>query len=108
MRATILLGLVVVAACGGGGGGDDVVADDSGDDTGSCDTPLDAATLDALTHSYWAVPAVEIQPGDQRDINLGTVELGAAFSEVSACATWSIAPTTGASIDPVTGMVQID
>jgi hypothetical protein len=108
MRAQILGALTFLAACGGSDEAADPDAPPGGADAGPCAAPLDTRTLDALTHSFWAAPSVEVQPGGQRDINLGTVELGAAFAPVEACATWSIAPTAGASIDPMTGVVQID
>jgi hypothetical protein len=113
MRSAILAGLVglvglALAACGG----DEAINPDGppgGPDAGPCAAPLDQATLDALTHSFWPVPSVEIQPGQERDIELGIVELGAAFSPRAACATWSIAPAgAGATVDPATGTVRVD
>jgi hypothetical protein len=89
-----------MAACSDGGSA-------NGDDDGAC-TPLDDATLAALTHSAWASPSVEIQPGMQRALQLGTVELGGAFSPVAACAAWSIAPAAaGVSIDAETGVIRV-
>jgi hypothetical protein len=96
VRTTIVL--VALAACGGG----------SSPDNGACDAPLDGETLQSLTHSAFALPAVEIQPGMERDLGLGTVGLGGAFEAVEACATWSISPSEGATVDPVTGVVRVD
>jgi hypothetical protein len=108
MRFWILGGLVV-AACGDGANNpDNPDAASDPDAAGACTTPLDAATLDALTHSHWVLPSVEVQPGEQRDLDLGTVELGGSFAEVPACATWSIAPAAGATVDPATGLIEID
>lgn len=97
-----LLAGIVLAACGGGS--------ETGPDAagGDCTTPLDADTIASLTHSFWAAPVIEVQPGDQRDLELGTVDLGAAFEVVPACASWSIAPATGATIDPVTGVLVVE
>jgi hypothetical protein len=104
MRTWLLAG-VVLAACGG----PSETGPDAGlVDGGACATPLDADTLASLTHSFWAAPVIEARPGDQRDLDLGTVGLGAAFEVVPACATWSIAPTAGATIDPTTGVLVID
>jgi hypothetical protein len=92
-----MLALLAVAACGGG----------SAPDPGVCQTELDAETLDALTHSFWVLPVIEMQPGDERDIDVGTVQLGGAFETLDACVTWSI-DGTGATIDPITGVVHVD
>src|SRR5688500_7380515 len=107
MRVWILVGLVV-AGCGADEVNDNPDAANQ-PDAGACTTPLEQATLDALTHSAWAAPSVEIRPGDQRDLELGTVELGGAFSAVATCAAWSIAPAgAGATVDAATGVVRID
>jgi len=76
------------------------------DAAGLCESPLDADTLDRLTMSIEADLAMK--PGTARQLQLGVVECCYSFEPVNACATWSVEPSTGATIDPDTGYLVID
>jgi hypothetical protein len=51
---------------------------------------------------------VEMQPGESVTFALGVVECCYFFEPVEACATWSVNPIEGASIDPLTGVFTVD
>jgi hypothetical protein len=105
----VVFGLaVILAACGHDEAPSsfDAAPPDAGD---ACATPLDDETLANLTHSFWAAPVIEIQPGQMRDVELGTIGLGGGFDPVATCATWSIAPAgAGATIDAATGAITVE
>jgi hypothetical protein len=71
-----------------------------------CSTVLDVDTLSRLVLSM--EQTVAMQPGAERAFTLGVVECCYYFEPVDACATWSVDPDTGASIDPKTGVLTID
>ena len=73
---------------------------------GDCRTRLDDDTLDRLTLSMG--PTVEMQPGGTREFTLGVVECCYFFEPVDACATWSVEPSDGASINSRTGVFILD
>ncbi len=104
LRSLALLSLAV-AACGSGGNpsGDAGLADST---PSACEAPLPEETLSALTTTI--LGHVALQPGQSRTLELGVVECCYVFQPVDACATWSIEPSSGASVDPVTGRVEID
>src|SRR5262249_50092109 len=68
--------------------------------------PLDAATLDKVALGFES--SVELMPGQTRDFDVGVVECCYSFNPVAACATFSVEPTQGATIDPATGLLSID
>jgi len=51
---------------------------------------------------------VEMQPGEMHAFSLGLVECCYFFERVGACATWSVDPAEGASIDSHTGVFDLD
>lgn len=71
---------------------------------GACMLPQE--TIDAL--SLGINPTWGAQPGDTIDFDLGVTECCYVFNEVDACAVFSIEPTTGATIDPMTGVFVVD
>ena len=73
---------------------------------GECRTRLDDDTLDRLRLSMG--PTVEMQPGGTREFSLGVVECCYIFEPVDACATWSVEPSDGASIDAQTGVFTVE
>lgn len=72
---------------------------------GGCPTRLDEDTLDRLTLSM--ENTVQAQPGDTVDFELGTVECCYYYEPVDTCVEYSVAPTTGASIDAETGVLTL-
>jgi hypothetical protein len=73
---------------------------------GDCRGRLDEDTLERLRLSM--NPTVEIQPGGTREFSLGVVECCYVFEPVDTCATWSVSPDEGASIDGQTGVFVVD
>jgi hypothetical protein len=70
---------------------------------------LDEDTLDRLTLSMNPMDqTVEMLPGETREFSLGIIECCYILEPVEACATWSVEPTLGASIDPQTGALAVD
>ena len=67
---------------------------------------LDEDTLNRLELSM--DQTVQMRPGETRTFALGVVECCHYFAPVEACATWSVDPTEGASIDPDTGALTVD
>jgi hypothetical protein len=51
---------------------------------------------------------VAMQPGAERSFALGTIECCYYFEPVDACASWSVDPSKGASIDPKKGLFAVD
>lgn len=47
-------------------------------------------------------------PRSECTVSLGVVECCPYFAPVEACATWSVDPTKGASINPDTGVLTVD
>ena len=84
----------------------------SGGTGGGCAAPLDQETLDALELTGNGVgkmlATATAHPGETVDFDLGVFECCYAMVEVDACATFTIEPTDGATIDPVTGVVTVD
>jgi hypothetical protein len=73
---------------------------------GACRERLDEETLERLRLSMDST--VEIQPGGTREFYLGVVECCYVFEPVDTCATWSVSPEEGASIDEQTGVFVVD
>ncbi|TKJ28060.1 MAG: hypothetical protein CEE40_12635 [Chloroflexi bacterium B3_Chlor] len=70
---------------------------------------LDEDTLDRLTLSMDPVDqTMEMRPGETRTFSLGVIECCYILELVEACATWSVDPPEGASIDPDTGFFTVD
>jgi hypothetical protein len=67
---------------------------------------LDQNTLESLTLSMEYTLAM--QPGESHAFSLGVVECCYFFEPLDACATWSVVPTAGASIDSQTGVLTVD
>lgn len=118
IRTTVLgAALMALSACFGGGSGDRSDASTSGDaldqadahvasDAGPCESPLDETVLGQLSMSI--EPNLAMKPGSSRQMQLGTVECCYFFEVVNACASWSVSPSEGATIDPGTGYLEID
>jgi hypothetical protein len=122
MRARWIAVLVALAGCGNDDGaaadaaGDRVpdaaagVADAAPSPDGpplACGDPLDDETLGLLTISI--EPTLAMRPGQSAALRLGVVECCYFFTEVDACATWSISPDDGgARIGATTGELAID
>ncbi len=51
---------------------------------------------------------VEMQPGETGAFSLGVVECCYVFEPVETCATWSVDPNEGTTIDPLTGEFTVD
>ena len=49
-----------------------------------------------------------MQPGETWEFSPGVVECCYVFEPVDACATWSVSPTDGATIDAETGVFTVD
>ncbi|MGB3904980.1 MAG: hypothetical protein WBB22_08665, partial [Anaerolineae bacterium] len=74
-----------------------------------CTVVLDEDTLDRLTVSMDPMDqTVEMRPGETRTFSLGVIECCYILEPVKACATWSVDPPEGASIDPDTGLFTVD
>jgi hypothetical protein len=71
-----------------------------------CTVVLDEDTLNRLELSM--DQTVQMRPGETRTFSLGVVECCVYFAPVEACATWSVDPTEGASVDPDTGVFTVD
>jgi hypothetical protein len=61
-----------------------------------CDQLLDQETLDNLALDMRNT--VQVEPGESHQFSLGVVECCYVFTEVDACATWSVSPGEDASI----------
>jgi hypothetical protein len=90
------------AGTGGSGGG---VTSAGGGGASGCSTPLDATTLAELT--FGIEPDFQAHPGDSLDLGLGVVECCYVMTPVDACAVFSVSPAGAATIDPVTGVLEI-
>jgi hypothetical protein len=73
---------------------------------GGCSHTLDQETLERLTLSMERT--VQMRPGETREFSLGVVECCYVFEPVDACATWSVSPGAGATIDSETGVLVVD
>ena len=73
---------------------------------GGCRRGLDEDTLSRL--SLVMGDTLAIQPGETWEFSPGTVECCYVFEPVDACATWSVSPSDGATIDPKTGVFIVD
>jgi len=73
---------------------------------GGCRRGLDEDTLSRL--SLVMGDTLAMQPGETWEFSPGTVECCYVFEPVDACATWSVSPTGGATIDPKTGVFTVD
>jgi len=73
---------------------------------GGCRRGLDEDTLSRL--SLVMGHTLAMQPGETWEFSPGTVECCYVFEPVDACATWSVSPTDGATIDPTTGVFTVD
>jgi hypothetical protein len=73
---------------------------------GGCGKALDEDTLSHLSLVWGDTLAVE--PGETWEFSPGVVECCYVFKEVDVCATWSVSPTDGATIDPETGVFTVD
>ena len=71
-----------------------------------CPVVLDEDTLNRLALSM--DQTVQMRPGETRTFSLGVVECCHYFEPVEACATWSVDPTEGVSIDPDAGVFTVD
>ena len=93
------------AGTGGAGGTGTGGAGGSGGGI-ECANPLDEETLQALAFGFFET--VEMQPGQSRDFDLGTVACCYFFEPVDACVVFSIDPAVGATIDPASGVFTVD
>jgi hypothetical protein len=73
---------------------------------GDCRALLDEDTLNRLRFGMDA--SVQMQPGETREFSLGVVECCYYFEPVDACATYSVDPTEGATIDAETGLFTVE
>ncbi|MGB9299077.1 MAG: hypothetical protein WCD51_00640 [Anaerolineae bacterium] len=73
---------------------------------GDCRRGLDEDTLNRL--SLVMGDTLAMQPGETWEFSPGVVECCYVFEPVDACATWSVSPTDGATIDPKTGVFAVD
>jgi len=85
--------LAALGACGSSSGG-------------ACDTVLDEDTLNRLVLSL--DESVAMQPGQERAFSLGVVACCTYLQPVEACATWSLEPAKGATIDKESGVLRLD
>ncbi len=70
---------------------------------------LDEDTLERLTLSMNPMDqTVEMLPGETRESSLGVIECCYILEPVEGCATWSVEPTQGASIDAQTAALAVD
>jgi hypothetical protein len=78
-------------------------------ESSDCPTALDEDTLQRLTLALTTLsPTMEMQPGETHTFSLGVVECCYVFEPLQTCVTWSIDPTTGASINPDSGLFAVD
>ena len=73
---------------------------------GGCRRGLDEDTLSRL--SLVMGDTLATQPGETWEFAPGVVECCYVFEPVDACATWSVSPTDGATIDAKTGVFTVD
>jgi hypothetical protein len=73
---------------------------------GDCGRGLDEDTLNRL--SLVMGDTLAMQPGETWEFSPGVVECCYVFEPVDACATWSVSPTDGATIDAETGVFTVD
>jgi hypothetical protein len=73
---------------------------------GGCRGQLDEETLSRL--SLVMGDSLQLQPGETWELSPGVVECCYVFEPVDACATWSVSPSDGASIDAETGVFTVD
>ncbi|HJX38523.1 MAG TPA: hypothetical protein VJ714_07980 [Anaerolineae bacterium] len=73
---------------------------------GGCRRGLDEDTLNRL--SLVMGDTLAMQPGETWEFSPGVVECCYVFEPVDACATWSVSPTDGATIDAETGVFTVD
>lgn len=73
---------------------------------GDCRRGLDEDTLNRLSLVMGGTLAM--QPGETWEFSPGVVECCYVFEPVDACATWSVSPTDGATIDAETGVFTVD
>jgi hypothetical protein len=71
-----------------------------------CGVVLDEDTLSRLRLVMNS--SVEMQPGETHEFSLGVVECCYVFDTVDACATWSVEPSEGATIDAGTGRFTVE
>jgi hypothetical protein len=71
-----------------------------------CGQALDEETLNRLEFSMGS--SAQMQPGETRPFSLGTVECCYFFQPVETCATWSVEPAAGATMDSHTGDLTIE
>src|SRR4030042_387964 len=73
---------------------------------GGCRRGLDEDTLNRL--SLVMGDTLAMQPGETWEFSPGVVECCYVFEPVDACATWSVSPTEGATIDAETAVSTVD
>lgn len=73
---------------------------------GGCRGRLDEDTLSRLRLVMG--DTLQLQPGETWEFSPGVVECCYVFEPVDACATWSVSPTDGATVDPETGVLSVD
>jgi hypothetical protein len=73
---------------------------------GTCDTVLDADTLNRLVLTMDR--SMAMQPGEERAFSLGVIECCTYLKPVSACAAWSVKPAEGARMDRESGVLTLD
>lgn len=71
-----------------------------------CSETLDNETLHNLSITT-PFRCMQVRPGEELDFELGTVECCVFFKPVDTCATWSVTPETGATINPLTGLFTV-
>lgn len=97
---------------GGAGQGGATTSSSGGAGGGACDAPLDQETLDALELTGNGVgkmlATATAHPGETVDFDLGVFECCYEMIVVDACASFTIEPAEGATIDAETGVVTVD
>jgi len=74
-----------------------------------CTVVPDEDTLERLELSTSPLEqTVQMHPGETHAFSLGVIECCYILEPVEACATWSVEPTLGASIDAQTGVFAVD
>jgi hypothetical protein len=73
---------------------------------GGCRARLDEDTLGRL--SLVMGDSIQLQAGETWEFSPGVVKYWPVFEPVDACATWSVSPSEGATIDPQTGVFTVD
>jgi len=99
VRTIVVAVCMSLAACAGEDGTEDT--------PGTCE-PLSATELSELTHSFSLSPVIDARPGSTLDIDLGKTECCYSFQAIPACAVYSVAPQSAATIDPATGVLAIE